>query len=103
MAIRTAVIDGKTVKLYPAFRTEAHAHDIEFRRNRVLNDLDDRRDELSDDECERMENLADALTDILCQLSYPITYLPWNLYQIARESIGWAGGMREMRYQYEAP
>lgn len=80
MDTRYATINGKKVKLYPAFRTESHAHDIEFRRNRVMNELDDNRDSLTSEQYERMEQLVDDLTEILGYISFPTTFLPYNLY-----------------------
>ena len=94
MDIKTTTINGKTVKLYPAFRTEEHAHDIEFRRNRVMNELDDNRDSLTTEQYEKMEKLVDDLTEILEYISFPTTFLPYNLYQVARETINWAAGAR---------
>lgn len=94
MNIKYTTINGKQVKLYPAFRTESHAHDIEFRRNRVMNELDDKRDSLSSEQYGRMEQLVDDLTEILGYISFPVTFLPYNLYQVARETINWAAEAR---------
>lgn len=96
MAIK--MIDG--IKCYPAFRTETHAHDIEYRRNKVMNELDDAHYgmcEITPEYEEYLEGLEEKLTDILMRISFPITYLPWELYQIARETIGWAGEARSSR------
>ena len=102
MAIKTTVIDGKTVKLYPAFNTEAHAHDIEYRRNRLSNeiyatlfpdwDTEGRYTPIKD--LDKAEQLEQDLTEILGWLDWPVTYLPYNLYSIARETITWAGCAR---------
>ena len=94
MATRTETVNGKKVKLYPAFNTEAHAHDIEYRRNKLSNEMVDLRDELTADEMEQMEKLEDQLTEILERITFPMTYLPWELYCVARDTIGWAATMR---------
>lgn len=93
MAVK--IING--VKHYPAFRTEAHAHDIEYRRNKALNELDDAHHgvfELTAEQEDRLEKLADQLTEILQRISFPTTYLPWDLYKVARDTIGWAAEAR---------
>lgn len=94
--LRTATINGKQVKLYPAFNTEKHAHDIEFRYNRVSIELHDAAvsSEATARDIERLEKLHDDLSEILHWVSYPLTYLPYNLYLVAKESIAWAGMTR---------
>lgn len=104
MAIKTIIIDGKPVKHYPAFNTEAHAHDIEYRRNRLQNEIyaticpwsdeENRYPRLSNSEIEQAEKLIEDLTEILSQLDWPVTYLPYRLYAIAKETIAWAGCSR---------
>ena len=94
MAIR--VING--VKHYPAFNTEAHAHDFEYQRNHALNTLDDAHIgliELSAAEEEKLEDTIEKAEAVLSMLSFPVTYLPWHLYQFARETIAWAGCSRD--------
>ena len=104
MTVRYETINGKRVKLYPAFNTNAHGHDIEFRRNRIMNEIDatlrpstdpeGRYKPLTDAQMMQAEKLQAQLTQILEYLDFPTTYLPWELYQVARETIGWAGGAR---------
>lgn len=85
--LKTMNINGKAVKLYPAFRTESHAHDIEYRRNKALNELDEHWNE-------KTAQLVDELTEILEFISFPMTFLPYNLYKTARETIEWAAMAR---------
>lgn len=104
MTVRYTMHNGKKTKLYPAFNTEAHQHDIAFRRVRLQNeiyasyfpetDVEGRYPKLTDAEIDKAEKLVDQLTEILEYTSFPVTYLPWDLYQIARETIMWAGCAR---------
>ena len=94
MAIK--IING--VKCYPAFNTEAHAHDFEYQRNHALNTLDDAHHGLIDLTPEQEENLEETVKkveDILSRLSWPLTYLPWPLYQFAKETMAWASCSRD--------
>lgn len=88
MAVKTVRYNGKLVKAYPAFNTEAHAHDIEFRYNRLHNEIWE--DKYRGKELEEAEKMVDDLGEILSWLDWPVTYLPYNLYQLARETILWA-------------
>lgn len=94
MAIRTIKKDGKTVKLYPAFNTQAHAHDIEFRRTKISNQLYDAvvfgDGSMTEKEVDEAEKVLDDLTEILSMIDFPITYLPYRLYVVAKETILWA-------------
>ena len=94
MAIK--IING--VKCYPAFNTEAHAHDFEYQRNHALNTLDDARYgevELTPAQEAELEATVEKVEQILARLAWPVTYLPWPLYQFARETIAWAGCARD--------
>lgn len=95
MELKTAMYNGKKVKLYPAFRTEAHAHDIEFRRNRLKNEI---WDNINDPHYDEKSDLIDSLDEILNWISFPVTYLPYPLYKIAKETIAWAGCTRGCKY-----
>lgn len=107
MTVRITTIEGKKVKLYPAFNTNAHAHDIEFRRNRLMNEIYasifpetdemNRYPRLTSDEVEKAERLVSDLGEILGWIDFPVTYLPYNLYTIAKETILWAGEARGAR------
>ena len=93
MAIK--IING--VKHYPAFGTEAHAHDFEYQRNHALNTLDDAHHgeiELTAAEEAELERTVEMAEAILARLAWPVTYLPWPLYQAARETIAWAACAR---------
>lgn len=94
MAVK--IING--VKHYPAFRTEARAHDFEYARNHALNTLDDARHgliELTAQQEAELEETVEKVEAVLDRLSWPITYLPWPLYQFAKETIGWAACSRD--------
>ena len=93
MAIK--IING--VKCYPAFNTEAHAHDFEYQRNHALNTLDDAHHgdvELTPAQEAELEATVDKVEAILARLTWPVTFLPWPLYQFARETIAWAACSR---------
>ena len=98
MAIK--IIGG--VKHYPAFNTEAHAHDFEYVRNHAQNTMWDMdHDEIPYDskayaELERTVEQAEA---VLSRLSWPLTYLPYDLYRFAKETIGWAACARDAATQ----
>ena len=95
VGIKYEMINGKKTKLYPAFNTEKHAHDIEFRYNRCKNimcDMELREIEWDDDTYDKLEQLSDRLDEIrsYCGNYYPMTYLPYPLYELAKETIAWA-------------
>ena len=94
MAIK--IING--VKHYPAFNTEAHAHDFEYQRNHAMNTLDDAHYgliELTAAEEAELERTVEKTEAVLARLSWPLTYLPWDLYKFAKETIAWAGCARD--------
>ena len=96
MDLKTVVYNGKKVKLYPAYNCEKHAHDIEFRYNRCKNimyDMENGDTEWIDDTYDKLEKLSDALDEIRSFEGnfYPMTYLPYPLYELAKETIAWAG------------
>lgn len=94
MAIK--IING--VKHYPAFNTEARAHDFEYARNHALNTLDDARYgliELTPQQEAELEATVEKAEAVLSRLSWPLTYLPWDLYKFAKETIAWAGCARD--------
>ena len=87
-------------KLYP-FSTIKHAHDIEYRRNRVKNELCDYFNgelELSDKEfnklCELEEKLTELLQAILNSSDGRICYLTGEQTALAKECVEWAGNRR---------
>ena len=88
----------KGIKCYPAFNTEAHAHDFVYQRNRALNILDDARHgeiDLTPGQEAELEATVEKVEAVLAWLAWPVTYLPWPLYQFARETIAWAGCARD--------
>lgn len=88
----------KGVKYYPAFNTESHAHDFEYQRNHALNTLDDAHHgliELTAAEEEKLEEVVEKTEAVLSMISFPITYLPYPLYQFASETIAWASCSRD--------
>lgn len=94
MAIK--IINGE--KCYPAFNTEARAHDFEYARNHALNTLDDARYgqiELTPQQEAELEATVEKAEAVLSRLSWPLTYLPWDLYKFAKETIGWAACARD--------
>jgi len=94
MAIK--IING--VKCYPAFNTEAHAHDFEYQRNHALNTMWDMdHDEIPYDgkAYAELEQTVEKAEAILARLSWPLTYLPWDLYKHAKDTIAWAGCARD--------
>lgn len=94
MAIK--IING--VKHYPAFNTETRAHDFEYARNHALNTLDDARYgliEITAAEEAGLEETVEKAEAVLARLSWPLTYLPWELYKFAKETIDWAACSRD--------
>jgi len=87
------------MKLYP-FSVQKHAHDIEFRRNRVFNQIHDCDGEtlLSNQEFEQLENLYDRLTDLLQAVlnsrDGKVAYLTGPQIGLAKETVMWARSAR---------
>ena len=76
VGIKYEMINGEKTKLYPAFNTEKHAHDIEFRYNRCKNimcDMELREIEWDDETYDKLEQLSDRLDEIR---SYSGNYYP---------------------------
>ena len=107
MELKTIIQDGKKVKLYPAYNTENHSHDIEFRFNRCKNTMYgmEMGDIKWDDETyDKLEELCDRLDEIRNYDGnfYPMTYLPYPLYELAKETIAWADNERHSHcHNYE--
>ncbi len=87
-------------RLYP-FSTVKHAHDIEFRRNRVKNELCDYFAgalELSDAEFKKLCELEVALTDLLLSVMNSadgrVCYLTGKQIGLAKECVLWAESRR---------
>lgn len=87
-------------KLYP-FSTQKHAHDVEFRRNRVFCILCDARSgeiEMTSDELDKLEDLHDRLTDLLEAVLNSrdgrVCYLTGPQIALAKECVAWAGETR---------
>ena len=90
----------KKTKLYP-FSTAKHAHDIEYRMNRVKNELCDYFEgeiELSDAEFEKLCELEEALTDLLLSVMNSadgrVCYLTGKQIGLAKECVFWAESRR---------
>lgn len=88
-------------KLYP-FSTAKHAHDIEYRMNRVKNELCDYFEgtiELSDAEFEKLCELEEALTDLLLSVMNSadgrVSYLTGKQIGLAKECVLWAESRRD--------
>lgn len=87
-------------KLYP-FSTAKHAHDIEYRRNRVKNELCDYFEgelELCDAEFEKLCELEKALTELLQAVLNSrdgrVCYLTGKQIGLAKECVVWAESRR---------
>ena len=82
-------------KLYP-FSVQKHAHDIEFRLNRVSNEMHDALEEGK--EFEKFETLHDSLIDLLEAVLNSrdgrIAYLTGKQIGLAKETIAWASNAR---------
>lgn len=82
-------------KRYP-FSVQKHAHDIEFRRNRVANSIDDMcygEIEWDEDEFDRLEKLRDALDDLMLAVMNGdgrVAWLTGSLFGLAKETVEWA-------------
>lgn len=87
-------------KLYP-FSTAKHAHDIEYRRNRVKNELCDYFEgelKLSNKEFNKLCDLAEALNDLLRAVlnsaDGKVCYLTGKQIGLAKECVAWASMRR---------
>lgn len=90
----------KNTKLYP-FSATKHAHDIEYRRNRVKNELCDYFSgdlDLSDNEfnalCELEEKLTKLLLAVLNSWNGRVCYLTGEQIGLAKECVEWARSNR---------
>lgn len=87
-------------KLYP-FSTAKHAHDIEYRRNRVyieMRESEDDRDKKFDDTyyalCDLYDELTDLLQAVLNSRDGRVCYLTGKQYGLAQECVMWASNRR---------
>lgn len=87
-------------KLYP-FSMAKHAHDVEYRRNRVKNELCDYFDgelKLSDKDfnklCELEQNLTELLQAMLNSSNGRVCYLTGKQIGLAKECVEWARNSR---------
>lgn len=87
-------------KMYP-FSTAKHAHDIEYRRNRVKNEICDYFEgelELSDVEFEKLCKLEEELTALLLSVMNSadgrVCYLTGKQIGLAKECVMWAESRR---------
>lgn len=94
--------NSKGEKLYP-FSNEKHAHDIEFRYNRICNEIHDMQlapefggrkhtAEEFDKAWDEMEKLQEVY-DIVC-IGGGISWLTGKQYAIAKECVAWASETR---------
>lgn len=89
------------MKLYP-FSVQKHAHDIEFRRNRVFCQIHDEQcgeTEMSEWDYQQLINLHDRLTDLLNAVLYnsrdgKVAYLTGPQIALAKETVAWASNTR---------
>ncbi len=87
-------------KLYP-FSTAKHAHDIEYRRNRVKNELCDyfggelkMNDEEFNKLCELEKALTELLQAVLNSRDGRVCYLTGKQIGLAKECVMWAQNRR---------
>ena len=87
-------------KMYP-FSVTKHAHDIEFRRNRVKNeicDFENGNSSLNKDSFEQLINLESDLTELLLAMhdsnNGRVCYLTGKQIGLAKETVAWACNMR---------
>lgn len=89
------------MKLYP-FSVQKHAHDIEFRINRVFCQIHDEccgETSMSEQEYQQLINLYDRLTDLLDAVLYnsrdgKVVYLTGPQIGLAKETVIWASNTR---------
>ena len=76
------------------FSFAKHAHDIQFRINRLQNTLDDAwygNIKLSGEQVEKMEKEIEDLNEVLnCWDGRPASKIPANLYGVAQNAVTWA-------------
>ena len=86
-------------KTYP-FSVQKHAHDIEFRRNRVKNTIDAcHRGKIvhTNEDLQKLYVLEEKLTDLLAAIMSGngiICYLTGEQIALARDSVLWANATR---------
>lgn len=90
----------KNTKLYP-FSTAKHAHDIEYRRNKVYIEMREWEDDLSrkldytyDKLCALYDDLTDLLQAVLNSRDGRVCYLTGKQIGLAKESVMWAANRR---------
>ena len=83
-------------KLYP-FSVQKHAHDIEFRRNRVKNemyDMESGETEWNSEVYDKMEALEEALTELLLVVMDSrdgrVAWLTGKQIALTKETVAWA-------------
>lgn len=86
------------MKMY-YFSFAKHGHDLDFRRNRLLNLLDEEYHKLPKETnyelCEKMEAEVEAINEIFNYWDgRPASKIPANLYGIAMNATVWAGETR---------
>ena len=94
-------LSKKKPKLYP-FSAEKHAHDIEFRKNRVANELHDLLNSegtADGNQIDKMEALLNDLRNLLSVIlgtcrDGKIAYLTGPQIALAKESVAWAAEAR---------
>lgn len=85
------------MKMYP-FSGTKHAHDIEFRRNRISNEIHDylMKPEIDKSfDIVRATALLDQLTELLSYMHEGVCMIPGNLYGLANETVAWAEAERD--------
>ena len=91
------------MKLYP-FSAHKHAHDIEFRKNRIANEVHDMEiglTEWNDVWYERAQELLDNLRDLLSAVlgscrDGRIAYITGPQIALAKETVLWAAEQRRI-------
>lgn len=83
-------------KMY-RFSGTKHAHDIEFRRNRVYierHDMEMGDTPWNDATYDKMTELYDQLTELMLYMHEGVCMIPGRLYGLASETVAWAGMKR---------
>ena len=87
------------MKMYP-FSVQKHAHDIEFRRNRVKNTIDAihmKKFFCTEENLQKLYVLEEKLTDLLLAImsgNGVVCYLTGEQIALAKESVLWANDTR---------
>ena len=80
------------------FSFAKHAHDLEFRRNRLKNTIDDMlmgEGKPDFDLIEKMEKEISQLEEIMSYWDgYPASKIPAHLYGVAKDAVLWASNAR---------